>query len=77
MTSPPSAPEPADPPAPSDSTRYPGIPAWVKVSGIILLVIVAVLVVVMVAAGGQHGPMRHMSPGDPGVGSPLAGLQQT
>ena len=58
-------------------SRYPGVPAWVKVSGIIVLVVVAVLVVVMAAAGGEHGPMRHLPSGDPGEHLPLAGLQQT
>jgi hypothetical protein len=60
-------------PAPGDDTGvgpgrdYPGIPRWVKVSGIIALVLVLLVVVIMVAGlGGQHGPGRHMPSGGAG-----------
>jgi hypothetical protein len=57
-------------PAPGDDTDvgpsrdYPGMPRWVKVSGIIALILVLLVVVTMVAGvGGQHGPGRHMPSG--------------
>ena len=47
--------------------EYPGIPRWVKVSGLIALVLVLLVVVMMVAGvGGQHGPGRHMPSGGAG-----------
>ena len=45
---------------------YPGIPRWVKVSGIICGVLVLLAVILMLAGGGRHGPWRHMSSGDAG-----------
>ena len=50
----------------STTDTPPGMPRWVKVSGIITLVLVLLLVVVMVAGGGRHGPGRHMPSGSPG-----------
>jgi hypothetical protein len=44
---------------------HPGLPRWVKVSGIIVAVLVLVLVVVMLFSGGNHGPSRHASGGLP------------
>jgi len=39
---------------------YPGIPRWVKVSGIIVIVLVLLVGIVRVTGlGGMHGPMRH------------------
>jgi hypothetical protein len=40
----------------------PGMPRWVKVSGIIVAVLVLLLVVVLLISGG-HGPRRHLSGG--------------
>lgn len=42
---------------------YPGVPRWVKVSGIIALVLVVLIVVLLLGGGGpgRHGPGRHMS----------------
>ena len=40
----------------------PGMPRWVKVSGIIVAVLVLLLIVVLLLAGG-HGPRRHLSGG--------------
>ena len=37
----------------------PGMPRWVKVSGIIALVAVLLVVVVLLIGGGNHGPGRH------------------
>ena len=69
----------ADPPAashsPSDpdagapggaagsAPAYPGPPRWVKASGIAVLVLVVLVVALMVAAGGEHGPGRHLPSG--------------
>ena len=42
---------------------YPGMPRWLKVSGIIVVVLVLLVVVIMVTGvGGQHGPSRHIPP---------------
>nr|WP_115422091.1 hypothetical protein [Sinorhizobium sp. M14] len=42
---------------------YPGMPRWVKVSGIIVGVVILLAVVLMVSGvGGPHGPGRHLSP---------------
>ena len=73
----------ADPPTSPDSrgdtgtgpdrgpaAAYPGTPRWVKVSGIVALVLILLLVVLMVAAGGQHGPGRHLPSGDAGGQTP-------
>jgi hypothetical protein len=40
----------------------PGMPRWVKVSGIIVAVLVLLLIVVLLVSGG-HGPRRHLSAG--------------
>ena len=79
----------ADPPAYPDSKgeigdetgpgpareSMPGMPRWVKVSGIVVgvLVLLAVILALTGVLGGQHGPGRHL-PGDgtrpPGVTEP-------
>jgi hypothetical protein len=39
---------------------YPGIPRWVKVSGIVIgILAVLLLVIVVTGVGGPHGPGRH------------------
>ena len=54
---------------------YPGMPRWVKVSGIIALILVLLVVVMMVAGGGgQHGPGRHVPSG--GAGSHTSSITQ-
>ena len=62
----------ADPPRARDPSKDadmaaergspPGMPRWVKASGIIVAVLVLVLIVVLLLAGG-HGPRRHLSGG--------------
>jgi hypothetical protein len=52
----------------ADRGSPPGMPRWVKVSGIIVAVVVLLLVIVLLLAGG-HGPRRHLSGG---AGSQLA-----
>ena len=39
----------------------PGIPRWVKISGLVVAALIVLLVAVMLLAGGDHGPGRHMS----------------
>lgn len=42
------------------SEEYPGMPRWVKITGIVLLIIVLIAVaVVALGIGGPHGPGRH------------------
>jgi hypothetical protein len=62
----------ADPPRPRDPSEAadlaadrgspPGMPRWLKVSGIIVAVLVLLLVIVLLVSGG-HGPRRHLSGG--------------
>ena len=57
----------------TDRPPYPGMPRWVKVSGIVTLVLVVLVVIVMLATGGNHGPGRHLPSGDAGnQASPVA-----
>jgi hypothetical protein len=49
----------------ADRGSPPGMPRWVKVSGIIVAVLVLLLVVVLLVSGG-HGPRRHLSGGAAG-----------
>ena len=44
--------------SPSARSGPPGIPRWVKVSGLIAALIVLVVVALMLI-GGDHGPGRH------------------
>jgi hypothetical protein len=44
----------------ADHGRPPGMPRWVKVSGVIVAVLVLLLVIVLLVSGG-HGPRRHLS----------------
>ena len=46
----------------ADRGSPPGMPRWVKVSGIIVAVLVLLLLIVLLLAGG-HGPRRHLSGG--------------
>jgi hypothetical protein len=50
----------------ADRPPYPGIPRWVKVSGIVVLVLVLLVVIIMFANGGRHGPGRHIPSGGAG-----------
>ena len=60
------APEPvAQQPAPD---QPPGLPRWVKISGVVVVVLLVVLVVAMLM-GGNHGPGRHQ------MGAPVGGSQ--
>lgn len=37
----------------------PGVPRWLKVSGLVVGLVVLLLVVAMLLLGGDHGPGRH------------------
>ena len=47
----------------ADRGSPPGMPRWVKVSGIIVAVLALLLVIVLLVSGGEHGPRRHVSGG--------------
>jgi hypothetical protein len=55
-------------PIPSPGSGRPGIPRWVKVSGLVVAAVILLLVVLALTGvlGGQHGPGRHM----PGSNNP-------
>jgi hypothetical protein len=57
----------------ADRGSPPGMPRWVKVSGIIVAVLVLLLVIVLLLAGGDHGPRRHLS-GGAGGHAPLSSV---
>ncbi len=45
----------------SDPAPYPGVPRWVKVSGMICAVLMLfVLILILVGGPSRHGPGRHM-----------------
>lgn len=51
----------------ADQAPYPGMPRWVKVSGIILCLMILLAVIVAVSGiGGPHGPSRHLPPAGTG-----------
>jgi hypothetical protein len=52
----------------------PGMPRWVKVSGIIVAVLVLLLVIVLLISGGDHGPRRHAASGGAGGHAPLSSV---
>jgi hypothetical protein len=49
----------AEQPDRGPSPAYPGMPRWVKLSGIVALALALLVVAVMAVAGGEHGPGRH------------------
>ncbi|MGI0526668.1 hypothetical protein ABY43_21175 [Rhizobium giardinii] len=58
----------------SDQPTYPGMPRWVKISGIVLVATILLAVILMASGiGGRHGPGRHLSPADTGSQTPPAG----
>jgi hypothetical protein len=70
----------ADPPPRVEPNReYPGMPRWVKVSGLIVIGLVLLVVVVLLVATalglhtpggpGGHGSSRHIPSGDSGGGT--------
>jgi hypothetical protein len=63
-----------DPGVAADRGSPPGIPRWVKVSGIIVAVLILLVVIVMLISGGGHGPRRHASSGGLGGQAPLSSV---
>lgn len=61
--------QPAPDAGPGVSGRPPGVPRWVKVSGIVVAILLLILIVAMFA-GGDHGPGRHQ------VGTSIGGESQ-
>jgi hypothetical protein len=48
----------------AEGNNYPGMPRWVKISGMLAAVLILLAAVIVVFdIGGPHGPSRHMSPG--------------
>jgi hypothetical protein len=54
-------------PARDSGSRPPATPRWVKVLGIIAIIAILLIAIVLLTGGG-HGPGRHTSEGDTGVG---------
>jgi hypothetical protein len=49
----------------ADLPPYPGMPRWVKLSGILVIgLLVLVGIMVLTGVGGPHGPGRHAPSGD-------------
>ena len=40
---------------------YPGMPSWVKISGIVVALVLLLVIALLMAGGGRHGPNRHIS----------------
>lgn len=66
MTDPPRYPDAlSDSGADPDRGTPPGMPRWVKVSGLIVGVVVLALIAIMIIGGGDHGPSRHATGDQP------------
>lgn len=58
----------------ADHSTYPGMPRWVKISGIVVVATIVLAIILMASGiGGPHGPGRHLSPADTGSQTPPAG----
>ena len=57
-----------------DGDGPPGVPRWVKLSGIAVAVLILLLIVVMLVSGGEHGPGRHGSGAPAGGPEPAAAV---
>ena len=47
----------------ADPPLYPGVPRWVKLSGIVAIALALFALLVLLAGTGGHGPARHLSSG--------------
>ena len=63
MADPPRSRDPVEAADLADRGSPPGMPRWVKVSGIIVAVLVLLLLIVLLLSRGEHGPRRHLSGG--------------
>lgn len=43
----------------AEDSSPPGMPRWVKLSGIIVVVLILVVVIIQFLTGGEHGPGLH------------------
>ncbi len=60
----------------ADQPSYPGIPRWLKISGIIVIILVLLVVVIFAFdIGGEHGP-NQFGPGRHGPGGATPTLEQ-
>lgn len=50
----------------TDGSSPPGMPRWLKMSGIIVLVVILLVVIIQLVVGGQHGPGLHTPSGADG-----------
>lgn len=60
----------------ADPSPHPGMPRWVKVSGIVVIVVVLLFVVARMFIGGEHGPGRHTPSGDAGGQVPPSSVME-
>jgi hypothetical protein len=58
-----------------DRPSPPGVPRWLKVSGIVIILLILVAIGISLLAGLEHGPGRHGAGGDAGGNPMLAGLR--
>lgn len=57
----------------TDRPSYPGLPRWVKVSGIILIVLILLVAIIFAFdIGGEHGP-EQFGPGQHGPSNDTGG----
>ena len=58
-----------------DAVGEPGMPRWVKVSGIVVVVLILLLGgLKLLGVGGEHGPGRHAPSGGNGGQEPPSGV---
>jgi hypothetical protein len=63
--------EPTDEARRSGRPPYPGVPRWVKISGIVAVALVLLIaIIILTGIGGPHGPARHLPMGDANHGAP-------
>ena len=62
--------------AETDRDAPPGMPRWVKVTGVVAIVLVLLVGVLLLFGNGPggHGPGRHTGSGDAGGGAPASSV---
>ena len=58
----------------TDRESPPGVPRWLKVSGLIALALAVLILVLLLIVGGRHGPGRHALETDTAAASVTATL---